>query len=94
MMGRRTIWKYLLLAGERNEFDWPRDSRLLRCEALDPADPAAITAWVLHEDTEAKPERRVFHVYGTGHDIRDGDEFCATVPTASGLVWHVFEKVR
>lgn len=51
--------------------------------------------WVEYDPT-AKQVERVFHVYGTGWEIVDGDEYVgtATVEDEHGYeyVWHVYER--
>lgn len=47
-------------------------------------------------DPDARPIERVFHVYGTGWPITDGDEYIGTATIADDyafeFVWHVYER--
>jgi hypothetical protein len=47
-------------------------------------------------DPNAKKEPRVFHVYGTGFPVVDGDEYLGTAvmkgALGSELVWHAYER--
>jgi len=55
-----------------------------------------ICIWAM-VDPNAPKERRHFEVYGTGHEIDEGDsikrEYIGTCQVRGGkLVWHVFER--
>ena len=88
-----TIWKYHF---ERNKdvliASLPPDARVVHAAM----NQGKYTLWI-QLDPHAFPKKdRVFHIYGTGWQIVDGDEFVQTFiqedEYGHDFVWHVFER--
>lgn len=54
------------------------------------ADPAVVTFWA-EVDPDDETEIRTFHVYGTGHPIKDDGVYVGTSLVRPDLVWHLYE---
>lgn len=85
----KTIWKFPFLIGDTVVFDMSRGAEVVHL-ALDPQGRLCIWALV---DPDAPRERRVFHVYGTGHPIERVEDLMHVGSFVDwSFVWHVFEK--
>ena len=92
MKGERimmTIWKYQLMAGDKQTIDMPSGARPL-CVQVQNGVPCL---WALC-DPSAPKEKRYFEVFGTGHIVTPGTrDYLGTVQLLDGaLVLHVFES--
>ena len=81
----RTVYKYEL-KGFCPEIEMPKGATPLHI-GKDPQGEFCIWAEV---DTEAETETRQFAMYGTGHQIPDGQTYLATVFDGD-YVWHWYE---
>ena len=82
------VWKYLVPVQDRVELELPRGSMICHVAA---DGPTGLLVWAIVDP--AQP-REIVHlrVYGTGHEIGQGNlEHIGTVQ-AGPYVWHVFEE--
>lgn len=87
----KTIWKYTLAIGDRNEVVMPDGGRIL-CVKTQRDWPCI---WVL-VDPYATKRPRVLRIYGTGHVVTDEERlrYLGTfLSDGDTFVWHVFEEV-
>lgn len=88
----KTIWKYSLTVGRRQEVSMPRGAEILtvKCQKISQAD--SIEVWALVDSEKRQDEKHVFSVYGTGHEVSsEKHAYLDTVVCLDGdLVWHVF----
>ena len=86
------IWKYKLVVSDTQFIDMPINSKVLSIQSQN----NIITMWVM-VDPEAKMAKRLFHVFGTGHEVRieyPEDKYIGTIlmaPNGYNLVWHIFD---
>ena len=89
---RKVIYKYLLGSIELDEQDFicmmPSHAEILSVGYQG----NSICVWAMVDPDDASSEKRLFHVFGTGHKIvSDPGKFLGTVHMAHlGLVFHVF----
>lgn len=86
----RAVWKFPIVLA-RTPFGvvdpmLPRGAKLLSVQMQD----GRPVLWAL-VDTEAQPEPRTLHVFGTGHAIPPRHEYVGTWQNPP-LVWHLFEE--
>ena len=82
-----TIWRFDFDVFDVVILELPTGARFLpHVEAID---PRALTVWAV-VDTEARPERRVLRVYGTGNPLGEVGAYLGSA-VAPPFVWHVFE---
>lgn len=93
----QVVYKYpVQLSSSHFILDLPLGAKVLTVQTQGDAASQHAQLWALVE--KSKPtERRKFQVYGTGHDIPDGQEleYIGTYQQFIGdLVWHVFEVLN
>lgn len=83
----KTIWKFNLQLKDEQTVKMPKDSYVVHLGEQS----GRLCLWAFC-DTEAPLEDRTFRIYGTGHEIKDGEGFlhCGTV-IAGSFVWHIYE---
>jgi len=88
------IYKYTLMPEDRQVVEMPKGATILSVGA-DVFVPDNLCLWALVDPGE-RPEMRVIHIHGTGHDVVTPERLTyigtATMRSLS-LVWHVFEEV-
>ena len=87
-----TIYKYALQPLREQTISMPDSATILTVQMQGDT----ITLWAeVHDDN--RPENRTFEVFGTGWHITPLEcerEYIGTVQDRSGLVWHIYERVK
>lgn len=88
-----TIWKFTIPV-QNGTYVIPtkvRVKRFLHVAAI-PGDHRNVNLWALVDTERSVQGEYKVDIYGTGHPLPDYSDFgyFGTVPTDSGLVWHVF----
>lgn len=86
----KTIYKYILNPETVQSVIMPQDAKILSVQVQH----GQICIWAVGKASGVN-ERRIFHVYGTGHELPDDElSFIGTVQLHGGaLVFHVFEAL-
>ena len=91
----RKVWKFPL-PGLFDE-GWERITVPVRSKVVMAGHQDGIpTVWlevgtkIILSDKKPAMENRVFYLYGTGHDIHDGDRHVGSYQEGA-LVWHIYE---
>ena len=89
----KVIWKFPIETKGRQEILMPKGAEIL-CIQIQQDKP---TIWALVEFLP--PEKRIFEVFGTGHNIKSGGDikrdYVGTYQVGDGhLVFHVFERIN
>lgn len=89
----KTIWKYKLDVNDNVFIEMPKGAQVLSVQIQD----GAPCIWAL-VDPDAKKEKRLFEVLGTGHtmpeDMGINRAFIGTFQLWAGrLVFHLFERL-
>lgn len=85
----QTVFKYSLSSHKISEVQLPAGAKVLRIDLQN----GSTFIWAL-VDTDAPTEIRTFEIYGTGHQIPDGNRtFINTFFVHDGeFVFHAFER--
>ena len=97
----KTIWKFPLEVTDEQTVMMPKGAEILSAHVQVSVDVDAahesVCLWAL-VDTDAKLQKRVVEIFGTGNPIDIPGvthKFIGTVQMRGGsLVWHVFEQER
>lgn len=84
----KQVWKYSLPNGSA-EIEMPAYAEVVHVGLQNDV----LQIWAVVDPDAKRKELRVFHVYGTGHGIRDNAKHVGTWFDAP-FVWHLFEIVR
>lgn len=86
----RTIYKYTINTARRQtDFHFPKDAEVIHVAMKDDATEINVNFWVEANFNE-KRELHKFIIYGTGHEINDGDTYVGTA-VGRTFVWHLYE---
>ena len=90
----KAIWKFGLEVVDLQDIEMPIGAEILSVQTQ----YNKVCIWAVC-DPEAKKEKRVFMVKGTGHKFDDSDleyaTFIGTTQMHEGqLIWHVYEVMR
>lgn len=83
------IYRYEFLITDEATVEMPQGAAVLSVH-YSRTEPRGLDVWAL-VDTDAKSEKRLFRVIGTGNPVPDScGQFVGTVLTHGGM-WHVFD---
>lgn len=90
----KTIYKYPLYINANNVLILAKNSKVLSCQIDEKTGKPCL--WAIVDKDEDDTEKRVFVLFGTGHDLlSDGVgrlEFISTIQMLNGgLIFHLFE---
>lgn len=88
----KVVWKYAVpVTGYDVLVTLPKDARIVHVgsQSID-----TVMMWCISEEVWATPEKRIFRVFGTGHEIPDDYSYIGTALPIDELVWHLFERIE
>ncbi len=88
----KSVYKYSLTYNGIDTIEMPVGSKIIHVDVQH----GAVRLWVLINKEEKGVEKRIFRIYGTGHDIDDNLKLLhigSCLTNEGTLVWHVFEEI-
>lgn len=80
------IWKYNLLLQDKQQIEWPEDSKVLCVQDQ----KSILTIWALCNPNNKKVKVSI-EIWGTGNPMKTDHEYIGTVQISS-YVWHIFYR--
>lgn len=83
----KTVYKYVIpfVDDGKFELEYPRYSNVVKIDMQN-----GVPCMWIFVDTDSEVVKRKFRIYGTGHEVEDGNVYRGTFFQGM-FVWHVFE---